>query len=104
MKTNIVVTYSPGKEEKKIYQEILGERAKICHLKDESENERIPLINAAEIVIALSFSQKEVHPKEISHLKKARFIQLLFAVGLAFPERFECDVIFLGKKSIREPF
>ena len=97
MKTNIVVTYSPGKEEKKIYQEILGERAKICHLKDESENERIPLINAAEIVIALSFSQKEVHPKEISHLKKARFIQLIFAGADNVPfERIPENIILSG--------
>jgi phosphoglycerate dehydrogenase-like enzyme len=76
---NILVTYDPGDEDKKIYREILEDLAQVHYLKDESKSKRIKLLNAADIVIALSFSQKEIDPTEISLLQSVRFIQLIYA-------------------------
>lgn len=79
MKNNILVSYSPDKEEKKIYQEVLKDLAHINYLPRSPQNERIQMLNSADVIIALSFSQKEIKHREISHIKKVRFIQLVFA-------------------------
>jgi phosphoglycerate dehydrogenase-like enzyme len=79
MKNKILVSYSPGKAEKKIYQEVLKDLAHIAYLPESPQNRRIQLLNSADVIIALSFSQKEINHNEVPHLKKARFIQLVFA-------------------------
>jgi len=79
MKNNILVSYSPDREEKKIYQEVLKGLGHINYLPSSPQDERIKLLNSADVIIALSFSQKEISHGEISHIKKARFIQLVFA-------------------------
>jgi phosphoglycerate dehydrogenase-like enzyme len=79
MKKNILVTYAPSEEEKNIYREVLEDIANVHFLADKTGNERIELLNAAEVVIALSFSQKEIDPTEISHLENMRFVQLIYA-------------------------
>jgi len=85
MKKNIIVTYDPGEEEKKIYQKIFEDLAQVHFLKDESKSKRIKLLNAADIVIALSFSPKEIDPAEISLLQNVRFIQLIYAGADSIP-------------------
>ena len=79
MKKNILVTYAPSEEEKNIYREVLEDIANVHFLADKTGNERIELLNGAEVVIALSFSQKEIDPTEISHLENMRFVQLIYA-------------------------
>ena len=79
MKKNVLVTYEPSEGNKELYQEILGDLANIHYLKAVSENKRNNLIQAAEIIVALSFSQKELFPEEIFFLQNTRFIQLIFA-------------------------
>lgn len=79
MNKNILVTYEPGEEEKKIYREIFKNLAQVHFLKNESESKRIKLLKEAEIIIALSFSQKEIEPAEISLLQNVRIIQLIYA-------------------------
>jgi len=79
MKKNILVTYAPSEEEKNIYREVLEDIANVHFLADKTGNERIELLNAAEVVIALSFSQKEIDPTEISRLENMRFVQLIYA-------------------------
>ena len=79
MAADVFVTYEPGADERKIYREILEDLAQVHFLKDESENKRIKLLKEAEIIIALSFSQKEIDPAEISLLQNVRFIQLIYA-------------------------
>ncbi|MGB9438985.1 MAG: 2-hydroxyacid dehydrogenase [Desulfobacterales bacterium] len=79
MKKNILVTYAPSEEEKNICREVLEDIANVHFLADKTGNERIELLNAAEVVIALSFSQKEIDPTEISHLENMRFVQLIYA-------------------------
>jgi len=76
---NIVVTYAPGEEEKDIYREVLEDIANVHYLADKTGDERIELLNGAEVIIALSFSQKEIDHSEVSRLKNIRFIQLIFA-------------------------
>jgi phosphoglycerate dehydrogenase-like enzyme len=51
----------------------------IHYLAEKSEPERIQLLHAADIVIGLSFSQKEISHAEIAYLKNVRLIQLVFA-------------------------
>ena len=79
MKKNILVTYAPSEEEKNIYREVLEDIANVHFLADKTGNERIELLNGAEVVIALSFSQKEIDPTEIFHLENMRFVQLIYA-------------------------
>jgi phosphoglycerate dehydrogenase-like enzyme len=75
----VIVTYSPGTAEKEIYRNLLEDRAQVRFIKDASKNHRNELLKAADIIIALSFSQKEIDPAEITLLQKARFIQLIYA-------------------------
>ena len=79
MQASIVVTYNPREEEQIIYRDILGGLAPISYLADKSETERITLFEQSDVVIAKSFSPKEINQKEISCLKSTRFIQLIFA-------------------------
>ena len=79
MSKKILVTYEPGADEIKIYREIFEDLAKVHYFKDESKTDRTTLLNAADIIIALSFSQKEIDAAEIALLHNVRFIQLLYA-------------------------
>jgi phosphoglycerate dehydrogenase-like enzyme len=79
MKKNILVTYEPGLAEREIYQEILEDLAQVHYLQEESGSNRSRLLKAADIVISLSFSQKEIHSEEIPLLQDTRFIQLVYA-------------------------
>lgn len=79
MDKRIVVTYQPGPDEKKIYGETLDDLAKVDYLKDAPESDRLKLLKSAEVLIALSFSQKEIKPAEIVCLEEVRFIQLIYA-------------------------
>ena len=79
MSRKILVTYQPDAEEREIYREILEDLAQVHFIRDEPKSDRIKLLNAADIMIALSFSRKEVNPAEISLLENVRFIQLLYA-------------------------
>ncbi len=79
MNKNILVTYAPDEEEKDVYQEVLEDIANVHYLADKTVNERIELLNGADVIIALSFSQKEMDPTEISRLENVRFVQLIYA-------------------------
>ena len=93
MKKNILVTYAPGEEEKDIYREVLEDIANVHFLADKTGNERIELLNGAEVVIVLSFSQKEIDPTEISRLENMRFVQLIYAGADNIPfARISADI------------
>ena len=79
MNKNILVTYAPGGEEKAIYREILEGIANVYCLAAAPGVDRTELLNSADVIIALSFSQKEIDPTEISQLENVRFIQLIYA-------------------------
>lgn len=79
MKSSIVVTYLPKDETKSIYQTTLGELAHLHFLPEQTEHDRIKMIEAADAMVALSFAKKEIDPREISHLHNLGFLQLVFA-------------------------
>jgi len=79
MSKNILVTYRPGDEEREIYREVLGNLAQVYYLKEESKSNRSRLLKAAEILVALSFSEKEILIEELPLLQETRFIQLVYA-------------------------
>jgi phosphoglycerate dehydrogenase-like enzyme len=79
MSKNILVTYRPGDEEREIYREVLGNLAQVYYLKEESKSNRSRLLKAAEILVALSFSEKEILIEEMPLLQETRFIQLVYA-------------------------
>jgi glycerate dehydrogenase len=79
MNSNILVTYAPGREEKEIYREILEGIANVYYLAAATDIERTKLLNSADVIVSLSFSQKEIAPSEISQLENVRFIQLIYA-------------------------
>jgi phosphoglycerate dehydrogenase-like enzyme len=97
MEKNILVIYEPGVEEKEIYREVLENLAQVDYLKEESDSNRSQLLKAAEIVVALSFSQREIHPEEIPLLQNTRFIQLIYAGADNIPfEHIPEGVILAG--------
>jgi phosphoglycerate dehydrogenase-like enzyme len=96
MNKNILVIYEPGVEEKEIYREVLENLAQVYYLKEESESNRSRLLKAAEIVVALSFSQREIHPGEIPLLQNTRFIQLIYAGADNIPFEHIPDGIILA--------
>jgi glycerate dehydrogenase len=79
MKKNIIVTYSPDAAIKPVFQEILGSVAQIDFLPEKEDSDRIRLLEGTDVLVALSFAEKEVHGKEINHLRNIRFIQLVYA-------------------------
>ena len=79
MKKNILVTYAPGREEKQFYREILESIANVHYLVGATGSERAELLKSADVIVALSFSQKEMDPAEICRLENVRFIQLIYA-------------------------
>lgn len=96
MNKNILVTYDPGKEEREIYREVLEDLAQVCFLKNESGSRRIKLLKAAEIVVALSFSQNEIRSEEIPLLQNTRFLQLIYAGADKIPFEHIPDGIILA--------
>ena len=85
MKSNIVVTYLPKDETKSIYQATLGELAHLHFLPEQTEQDRIKLFEAADVMVALSFAKKEIDPREISHLHNLGLLQLVFAGADTIP-------------------
>jgi phosphoglycerate dehydrogenase-like enzyme len=79
MKPNLLVTYPPDEEIKQIFHGVLGDLADIDFLPGNNVHERIKLLNAAEVIIVLNFSKKEIDSREITHLQNLRFIQLVYA-------------------------
>jgi phosphoglycerate dehydrogenase-like enzyme len=94
MSLKIIVTYEPDAEDREIYRNILESLAQVHYLKDASNSNRSKLLNAADIVIALSFSQKEIDPAEISLLENVRLIQLIYAGADNIPfESIPADIL-----------
>ncbi len=79
MSKKILVTYEPGADESRIYREIFEDLAQVHYLKDEPKSDRTKRLKAADIIVALSFSQKEMDAAEISLLQNVRLIQLIYA-------------------------
>ncbi len=96
MKKKIIVTYSPNEAIKLIFQEILGELAHIDFLPEKDDSDRIRLLEGADVVVALSFSEKEIHESEISHLRNLRFIQLVYAGADHIPFRLMPEDILMA--------
>jgi phosphoglycerate dehydrogenase-like enzyme len=96
MNPKIIVTYEPDAKEREIYRYLLKDLAQVHYLKDASKSYRSQLLNAADIVVALSFSQKEIDPAEISLLRNVRLIQLIYAGADSIPFEFIPDDIILA--------
>jgi phosphoglycerate dehydrogenase-like enzyme len=79
MSKKILVTYEPDPGDRQIYREIFENLATVHYLQDETKTDRIKVLKAAEIVIALSFAKKEIDAAEIPLLENLRLIQLLYA-------------------------
>jgi len=79
MNKKIVVTYKPGGDEQAVYHEIFDSLSQVRFLPVESEHNRSRLLSEAEIIIALSFSAKEIAEAEIPLLERVGFIQLIYA-------------------------
>ena len=79
MKKNIIVSYAPDEDAKMLFPEILGEVGHIDFLPDKDDSVRIRLLAGADVVVALSFAEQEIHESEINHLRNLRFIQLVYA-------------------------
>lgn len=80
MTASVLVTYETDDHQKEVFQEVLGELADIKYLsKQTGKKKRHEVFNRADVIVALSFSPKEITAEEIRSLQNARFIQLVFA-------------------------
>jgi len=59
MKNNILVSYLPDEGIKKIYHEVLGDLGRIDFFPERKDSEKIKLLGEADVMVALSFSEKE---------------------------------------------
>ena len=99
MNNNILVTYAPGEEEKEIYHDILEDIADVHYLTEASKNERTELLDGADVIIALSFSKREIGHAEVSRLGNVRFIQLIYAGADNIPFALMPDDITLASNA-----
>ncbi len=74
----IVVTYKVPEEAKFIYNDIIDTKAKLCFLKEISEESRTGELKSANIILAWNLP-RELSDKEIRSLNNIRFLQLLSA-------------------------
>ena len=79
MNNNVLVTYEPDDTEVKLFPKILGEVANINYLARASEKKRHEFLKLADVIVALSFSERELDFREISYFQNLRFIQLVYA-------------------------
>jgi glycerate dehydrogenase len=82
---NILVSYSPDEDIKKVFYEVLGDLGQIDFLPQQKGSDRIKLLEAADVLIALSFSEREIDRREISHLHHLGLIQLVYAGADSMP-------------------
>ena len=99
MNKNILVTYEPDEEEKEIYRDVLEGIADVHYLTEAAEKERTELLERADILIALSFSQREIGHAETSRLANVGFIQLIYAGADNIPFALLPDDIILASNA-----
>lgn len=76
---SILVTYNPEKDERKLYDGVLGPLAPISFLNDIAPENKGPVLKAANIIVSESFSESEIQKDEIKQVANLRFVQLIFA-------------------------
>ena len=96
MKKNIIVSYKPSKDTRDLFDAILGELGRIEFLPPKDDSERIGLLEDADIIVGLSFGAKEIDPREIAHLKKLAFVQLVFAGADSIPFNLIPDDVIMA--------
>ena len=79
MSSQIVVTYHPTESQKQAIQAVLDDIASIHYLPELTDSKRISALEKAHVILANSWSPKEITTQETRYLKKARMIQLMFA-------------------------
>lgn len=96
MKPNLLVSYRPDKAIKPIFYEVLGDLASIEFIPEKNDHDRIKLLRGAGVIVALSFSEKEIDPGEISYLQNLHFIQLVYAGADNLPFNLISEDIILA--------
>jgi len=76
---NIIVTYDPKKDEKKIYEELLGFQAPVTFLNVIAPEKKDSVLKDANIIVSESFSENEIQKDEVKKVANLRFVQLIFA-------------------------
>lgn len=85
MEKCVAVTYMPNELEQKVYRDCIGGLAQITCIENLPEKERIEVLKQADVIVSMSFSQKEIQHREISSICKARFIQIIFSGADSVP-------------------
>jgi len=89
MTTNALVTHVIDDVQKAVFDEVLGDLAELTYLSEQADKKkRHEMLERAEVIIALSFSQKEIAADEIHSIQNTRFIQLIYAGADNIP--FDC--------------
>jgi len=76
---HILVSYDPTEEEKRAFQEILGDLGQVVFLNDVSPVDRVAALKKTEAVVSRSFDRTEITADEIRHMTRLGFVQLIFA-------------------------
>jgi len=83
-----VVICETSEDEKALFRQCFQGVARVVFLPDISTRERRGVLEKADVVVSQSFSPLEIAPEEISLLRRARFIQLVFSGADDVPFHF----------------
>ncbi len=75
----ILVIFDPTADEKRAFEELLGDLAAVVFLKEVPAADRAAALEGAEVVVSKSFAPAEIGREEIRRMSRLRFVQLVFA-------------------------
>jgi phosphoglycerate dehydrogenase-like enzyme len=75
----VAVVHTPTAEEQAIFHDCLSALVQITYMASLPEEDRLKVLQEADVIVGTNFSAKEVRLEEISNISKASFIQLIFA-------------------------
>ena len=79
MTFQIAITFPANEREKRVIHAVLDEISDILYVSELKAHEREQTFEKADVILSKSFAEAEIRLQEIAQLKRARFIQLIYA-------------------------
>ncbi len=79
MTYQIAITFPANERERRVIHAVLDDISDILYLSDLNALDREQALRKADVILSKGFARAEIKLQEIAQLKRARFIQLIFA-------------------------
>lgn len=79
MTFKIAITYLANERERRAIHAVLDDIADLIYLPDQKVHQRESALEKADVILSRSFTNTEITSREVLQMKRARFIQLIFA-------------------------